>query len=168
MKDQHFSLVSGALLAHACRLPPGADLVECLRRAARTIGESAVTVVTCVGSLQDVTLRMANAQAGDGTSAHRTWKESVEIVSLVGTLAVARIDGVQALDGEGQRSQDEVKFHLHISISDAKGHVYGGHLVSGIVHTTVELVLGSLQGVRFDRVDDANTGFRELVVTSDE
>ena len=165
MQEEDFNVVSGALLAHACRLPPGSGLVEYLKRAARATGRQAVAVLTCVGSLRDVTLRMANAQAGDGTSQYRTWNDSVEIVSLVGTFAVASDSG--AVAGEGVRSkEEEVKFHLHLSISDATGDVYGGHLVSGIVHTTVELVLGSLQGVRFDRAPDVKTGFQELVVSS--
>ena len=164
MNDEDFNVVSGALTAHACRLPPGSGLVECLKRAARATDQQAVIVLTCVGSLRDVTLRMANAQAGDGTSKHRTWNESVEIVSLVGTFAVASDSG--AVNGEGVRREEEVKFHLHLSISDTMGDVHGGHLVSGIVHTTVELVLGSLQGVRFDRAADVKTGFQELVVST--
>ena len=54
--------------------------------------------------------------------------------------------------------------HLHISVSDVEGRVYGGHLKEGcIVRTTCELVVGALEDVVFDRVADEATGFDELV-----
>jgi len=157
---------SGGLIAHACRFPSGSELVKCLQQASGQAGQkqnsSAVFVITAVGSLREVTLRMANAQAGDAESNYRSWNEPVEIVSLVGTFAVSTIG-----DGEDNKYPvPAVKFHLHLSLSDASGRVFGGHLVSGKVHTTVELVLGSLQGVHFDRALDAVTGYRELVVSS--
>jgi len=68
-----------------------------------------------------------------------------EIVSLVGTMGA---DGM----------------HLHASLADAQGRVFGGHLLSGLVHTTVELVVAELRDVDFRRRLDARTGFRELHV----
>jgi len=55
--------------------------------------------------------------------------------------------------------------HLHISVSDVNGTVFGGHLKDGcIVRTTCELVIGILDDLTFDRKPDPETGFDELVV----
>lgn len=206
---------SGVLTAHACRLLPGADFVASLqaaavmacRRGCRTTNNrtssllsslsSGVVVLTCVGSLASLTLRMANAAAAavtthsidattgtdctdnndkssDGVSCFRSWNEPLEIVSLVGTFAVtattAAADTTTATAAAAYCAGEdglECKFHLHLAVSDASGRVFGGHLVSSTVHTTVELVLGSLEpSVHFDRVHDLATGYRELVVSS--
>jgi uncharacterized protein len=188
---------SGAMTAHACRLPPGADLVPSLQQVARmgaavevdeqsgsTTTTAAVIVLTCVGSVASLTLRMANAEAaaaaasvpaaptttpttdtgnnGHCASCFRSWQEPLEIVSLVGTFAVndRNNNGGDCCDDE------KCRFHLHMAVSDASGNVYGGHLVSGTVHTTVELVLGSISSVLFGREHDPATGYRELVVSS--
>lgn len=177
-------IVSGALDAHCVRLQPGDDLVSSLQEAARQTGASACFVITCVGSLDQVTLRMAShtanvedttndddsipatnttvataaAVATAATSATsvsnnttRTWNEPFEIVSLVGTLAPH--------DNNNSGAK-----HLHLAIADANGTAFGGHLISGRVFTTVELVLGSANGVLFSRVLDPTTGFQELVI----
>ena len=54
--------------------------------------------------------------------------------------------------------------HLHMSLSDKNGTVVGGHVVSGKVFTTMEIVLGTIQGVCFKREMDKTTGYRELIV----
>jgi predicted DNA-binding protein with PD1-like motif len=140
-------LVSGALRAHCIRLHPGDDLIPCLQEAARQTGAAACFILTTVGSLDQVSLRMASAEDGSNNEI-KTWNnERFEIVSLVGTLA------------------PDAK-HLHMCISDKDGTAFGGHLISGRVFTTVELVLGTADGVAFSREHDPNTGYQELVVSS--
>ena len=79
----------------------------------------------------------------------RRWpNQRFEIVSLVGTFS---------RDGS---------CHLHASLSDGEGMTIGGHLVDGIVFTTVEVVLGTASGIDFHRVRDDETGFGELRVAS--
>lgn len=141
-------VLSGGLVAHACRFHPGSDFVECLREAAKQTESTSLCIVSCVGSLSQLKIRMANATASNKESCMRTWNENLEIVSLTGTLSVV----------------ESCKFHLHISVADALGCVYGGHLVSGTVHTTAEIVLGSISGIAFSRELDPSTGFNELVV----
>lgn len=154
-------IVSGGMRAHCVRLHPGDDLVPCLLEAAKQAisasspsGSGSAFVVTCVGSLEEVTLRMASADRAstdDGTNTNhiKTWKERFEITSLVGTLT-----------GSSK--------HLHMTISDKDGRTFGGHVMSGRVFTTVELVLGTADGVVFDRKPDPDTGFTELVVSKAE
>ena len=47
-------------------------------------------------------------------------------------------------------------------MADKDGQTYGGHLVDGVVFTTLELVLGTARGVEFVRKLDGMTGFLEL------
>jgi predicted DNA-binding protein with PD1-like motif len=55
--------------------------------------------------------------------------------------------------------------HLHMSVSDAQGRVYGGHVSAGcIVRTTAELLLALLPGHVFSRAIDPASGYKELVV----
>jgi predicted DNA-binding protein with PD1-like motif len=146
-------LPAGTIQAHAIRLRPGEDLVPAMENAAAKAMSTSQTgsafVLSSVGSVESLTLRMANAgRTEDGNSKVneiKQWDERMEIVSLVGTFA-----------SNGK--------HLHMSVSDVKGHVYGGHLVAGRVFTTLELVLGTIQNVRFDREMDESTGYNELAV----
>jgi predicted DNA-binding protein with PD1-like motif len=55
--------------------------------------------------------------------------------------------------------------HLHLAIADAQGHTRGGHLMPGcLIHTTAEIAIVGLDGVRFRRLPDEQTGYRELVI----
>ena len=156
---------SGSVTAHILRLHPGESLMASLRSAADVILArippsrcSSVFVMTAVGSLQDATLRLANASkknlpnAGSSESVGSSrgndicrWRQRFEIVSLVGTFS--RNGGC----------------HLHISLSDSEGKTIGGHLIDGEVFTTVEVVLGTADGVEFIREHDEATGYRELL-----
>ena len=124
----------------AFRLRPGEDLLAALVEHAAAAGLRAPVVVTCVGSLSRVVLRMA------GASVIASIDGSFEIVSLVGTVAP---DGA----------------HLHVSVSDEAGVVTGGHLMPGsIVRTTAEVVVGEVDGAVFRREVDPSTGWDELIV----
>jgi uncharacterized protein len=109
-----------------------------------------------VGSLQDVTLRLANASRLDDVGKNQN--ENIindikrynnlrfEIVSLTGTFS--RDDGC----------------HVHIALADSEGKAVGGHFIDGIVFTTCELVLGTANAVEFVRNMDKETGYNELEV----
>lgn len=126
--------------AHAVRLVPGDDLSLALQKLVRERSLSAVAVVTCVGSLKKAAIRFA-----DQPAAHDL-EGPFEIVSLVGTL-------------------EPTGHHLHICLSDNTGRCVGGHVKAGcIVHTTAEVVLAELPGVRFSRRHDPRSGYPELVV----
>lgn len=147
-------MASGTITAHPIRLKPGDDIVAAIEGAAAsamsTSRTSSAFVLTAVGSVDKVTLRMANACLQDGAEESssneiKDWVERMEVVSLVGTLSPS-----------GK--------HLHMALSDKDGIVIGGHLVAGRVFTTLELVLGTIQNVSFQRETDEATGYRELVV----
>lgn len=134
------SAASGRMRTYALRLKPGQDLRRELESFAKAEKLQAGLVLTAVGSLTKAALRLA-----DQTETTEL-EGKFELVSLVGTLSP---DGV----------------HLHVSLSDKTGRTVGGHLVEGCtVYTTVELVIGEVEGVRFTRETDAQTGFKELRV----
>jgi len=155
---------SGTVKGHAFRLEPNDSLKESLCQIASIIfarfpekESSSLFMMTAVGSLKDVTLRLANAskkstETGDdrfkkssGNEIKQWSDQRFEIVSLVGTFS---------RDGS---------CHLHLSISDAEGNSFGGHLMAGIVFTTCEVVIGSIDGVNFQREEDERTGYKELI-----
>ena len=129
-----------AMTTLSFRLKPGQDLKLALDEVVQQQHITAGTLLTCVGSLTDVSLRLANQ---DGPT---TYKGHFEIVSLVGTLATAGS-------------------HVHLSVSDSTGRTLGGHLMAGCqVYTTAEIVVGILPDVVFSREPDPTFGYRELVV----
>ena len=80
------TVVSSTMQAHAVRFGPGTDLVPALLEVAAVAG--ACCVITAVGSLDYVKLRMSSACAGEPNSiVYKEWHERVEIVSLVGTFS---------------------------------------------------------------------------------
>lgn len=124
----------------AVRLTPGQDLRGELEKLTGSHNIRAGFVLSAVGSLTKVALRLANQKEPYTLEGH------FEIVSLMGTLGP---DGM----------------HLHMAVSDEKGVTTGGHLLEGcIVFTTVELVLGSAVGLVFHRETDPRTTFKELSI----
>ena len=132
---------SSSLKAYALRLRPGDDLRQQLLAFVAAHQIEAGAVLTCVGSLTDVSLRLANQDAATHYPGH------FEIVSLVGTLSAS---------GGG---------HLHLAVADSTGRTLGGHLLDGCrIYTTAELVVGAMPALRFVRETDPTFGYKELVV----
>jgi len=133
-------MISSPQKVYAFRLISGQDLKQSLLSFAKENGLKAAYVITCVGSLKEAHLRLADQKMGT------RWKQKMEIVSLVGTLFS---DGT----------------HLHISLADSTGVMIGGHLLDEcIVHTTAEIVLGEALSFEFTREIDPSTGYLELKI----
>ena len=102
---------------------------------------SAGVVMGAVGSLSTACLRFA------GQDVPTTLNGKHEILTLSGTVGQ---DGA----------------HLHMTVADSQGKCIGGHVVNGCqVYTTLELVIAVLPDVRFQRMVDPATGYKELSVT---
>jgi len=122
------------------RLRQGADLRKEIDVLAQTKEIQAGTVLSLVGSLECVCLRLADGKTSN------TFNGPFEITSATGTVSP---------DGS----------HIHVSLADTEGKVIGGHLKEGsIVHTTVEVVLLDFDDVHFRRVRDSLTGYDELTI----
>ena len=132
--------VMSTMHTYSIRLGAGQDLKKALEALTQQERIAAGAVLTCVGSLTDVTLRLANQE---GPS---TWQGHFEIVSLVGTLST---------NGS----------HLHLSVSDSTGRTLGGHLLDGCkIYTTAELLVGNMPDLIYTREPDPTYGYKELVI----
>ncbi len=133
------------LKAIAVRLRRGQDLKQEIVRIVSQNDVGAGFVGTCIGSVTSARIRTA-VQHGDE---YTELEGPFDILSLTGTLAPGEADGC----------------HLHISLGDGDGSVFGGHLQPGtLVATTAEIVLCVLDSISFSRELDNSTGFPELVV----
>lgn len=129
---------------HCFRLTKGQDLKESIKEYCIKNKIQAGTILSSVGCLYEVNLRMA------GGKDYYTEIKDYEILSLNGTVSMNGI-------------------HLHISLSDIKGNVLGGHLENGcFINTTCECILMEFDEFVFTREFDENTGYKELVVKSVE
>jgi len=134
----------------AVRLTPGDDLKQGLLKFMTKSPElTSAWIQTCVGSLDKAVIRLANATATNKNQVLEL-NERFEILGLVGTI-----------DENGAAA------HLHITLGDKNGKVYGGHVMDGCtIFTTAEIVLGTSPGIKFGRAFDKSTGFPELSVTT--
>ncbi|MGF7117090.1 PPC domain-containing DNA-binding protein [Methanobacterium oryzae] len=120
------------------RLKPQKDLKNGIINISKQEKIKSGIIICIVGSLNSATLRMANGKI-------KSFKGPFEIVSAEGTIS-------------------EYGVHVHISISDAEGHVFGGHLSEGcIINTTAEIgILKSDKTLK--RIFDPETGYKELII----
>lgn len=133
-------MVASSMDALALRLNPQQDLRHELDRLTAEQNWEAACIITCVGSLTQATLRLAN-QAEE-----TLYQGHFEIVSLT---------GVMSKHGS----------HYHMAIADHTGHVYGGHVLNGcLIYTTAEIIIGTFPDIRFWRKLDPTTGYRELTI----
>ncbi len=97
-------------------------------------------VVSCVGCLSHVALRLADATKTLQIAA------PFEVLTLNGTLTSEHV-------------------HLHLSAADAEGRVIGGHLLEGnIVSHTMEVFLHFYPEMALTREWEPDTGYSELVI----
>lgn len=120
------------------RILSGEDLKKSILQLIEDEDIRAGIVGSVVGSLEAANLRMA------GGKDVKSWSGPLEVVSANGTLSK---DGI----------------HVHVSISDKFGNVFGGHLEEGcVVRTTIELVLIVFDDAEYRRKLDPATGYKEL------
>ena len=127
---------------YARRLKPGTELKRELQEIVESEKIQGGVLLSCVGSLKKAVLRMAGAKPENESI--KDIQGPLEIVSAIGTL-----------------SQDGI--HIHLSVSDKDGGVYGGHMKEGcVIETTAEIVIGESENHKFHRRPDEETGFKEL------
>jgi uncharacterized protein len=126
--------------AYPLRLSPGDDLRGALEDLLRQHEWPAAFVIQGIGSLGVAQLRYA------GKEEPAELRDDLEILTLAGSISP---DGA----------------HLHMTVADPQGRVFGGHVARGcVVRTTAEILLALLPEHRFSREYDSGSGFAELVV----
>ena len=124
------------------RLTTGQDLKLEIQKLVTSHNISAGSIASCVGSISQLNIRLANANNTKRIMA------PLEIVSLMATLTPNHQ-------------------HVHISVADKNGNVIGGHLLEGtIIATTAELIALSYHTLTFSRKHDDLTGYTELIIGS--
>ncbi len=130
-----------AVKMHALRLKPGQDLKKEILIFCHAHSILAGCIVSSVGSLSQVHLRLAYAQN------FLLRQEHYEIISLNGTVSMNGL-------------------HLHMSVADKTGATLGGHVVDdNLIFTTCELIFLELCEYTFTRALDPQTKFKELYIT---
>ncbi|RBW63774.1 DUF296 domain-containing protein [Vibrionales bacterium C3R12] len=128
----------------AIRLTQGRDLKQAIAELVLDNKISAGSIASCTGCISQLNIRLANADNTLNVCA------PFEIVSLTGTLTPNHQ-------------------HIHISVADSEGKVWGGHLLEGtIVSHTAELIVHHYPDLMFSREHDASTGYTELLVSSSQ
>lgn len=72
-----------------------------------------------------------------------TFDEAFEITGLMGNISL---------------KEGKPMAHVHVTLADAKGNVYGGHLALGTEVFACEIIIESFDGARFERGLDSVTG----------
>jgi len=113
------------------RLADGEDLVEALGLLPVKSG-----VILCgIGMVRDAMLGYWDGNEYVG----RALEAPAELLSLQGNIAFHGSERV---------------VHAHVSIADAEGTVWGGHLMAATVHNTAEIALRISSEILLERVED--------------
>lgn len=122
------------------KLKHGGDLLEELTKVCE---ENSISLghVEALGAVKKARLGFYNQQA-------RKYEffeveENLEIAGLIGNISMR--------DGKPM-------VHAHITLSDADGRAYGGHLVPGTVVFACEFIIAVYKGPQLNRVHDEETG----------
>lgn len=130
------------MTTHVFRLQPDQDLKKEFKHFVQTHNLKAGVILSVVGSLSAINLRMAGGKECLKIS------DDFEILSMTGTLS-------------------ESGNHIHLAVSDRTGKTLGGHLMDGcIVRTTAEIAILAIENLSFEREMDNKTGYDELIVKS--
>lgn len=128
---------------HTFRLKAGSKLRSGIQQYAKEKEISAGTILSIVGGTSLTNLRMPGAKPDKQDI--KKFEGEFEIVSVQGTLS-------------------KKDCHIHISLGDKEGKVFGGHLKEAEVRVTAEVTILELTDRKFLRKLDKETGFEELVV----
>ena len=122
------------------RLNYGDDLLGVLTQTCQDLKIS-LGHVQAIGAVQKAVLGYYHQEQKSYHTIHLD--QHLEIVQLTGNISL----------------KDAVPFvHAHLTLSDASGRTYGGHLFPGTLIFACEVFIHAVQGSPFERVLDATTG----------
>lgn len=130
------------------RLEVGEEIIETIKEFCTQQGIGSGKV-TGIGVLRKVQISYYDLALGDFH--HREISEYVELTSLMGNISIM---------------ESQVFPHLHVTLSDAKFNVYGGHMSAGEIGVTGELFIEPFDN-DIERKLFQETGFRLVVLEED-
>jgi predicted DNA-binding protein with PD1-like motif len=133
------------------RFVPDDDLLKELHKRIVEIGWFRATVLSCVGSLKEVTFRNPKGEASLPITPEKTIASDVK--------APCEILSIQ---GNAFPKGDEVIVHLHGIVGQPDGTTVGGHILAATVFTTCEMVIAQITGAKATRKKSEVTGLDEL------
>lgn len=125
------------------RIDKGEEILEKVKEVALK-EKITLASINALGAVNDVTVGVFNTDSKEYKANY--FKGAFEIVSLTGTISTMN---------------NEFYSHLHMSVGDEKGLVYGGHLNKAIVSATCEMVIQVING-KVDRYFDEEVGLNLL------
>src|SRR5690349_10413929 len=108
---------------YAVILESGEEAMEQLLAFAKSLNLSA-SQFSAIGAFSDTTVGFFDFSIKDYKK--NRFNQQMEVVSLVGDVTIYK---------------NEYKVHGHVVLANEKGNAFGGHLVKGIVHPTLEIIL---------------------------
>ena len=122
------------------KLTHGADLLE-------EITKICVDQDICLGSVEALgavkKARLGYYNQQDQEYHFLDLNQTLEITNLTGNISI---------------KDDAPVVHAHVTLSDKDGHAYGGHLASGTIVFACEVIIQVLDGAKFERGSDQETG----------
>jgi uncharacterized protein len=138
--DEEMKDISSSIKVFDFRLKPKNDLKKSILAFAGENKLKAGAIATCVGSLKQLHIRLANQHKG------KLKKGFFEVISLTGAFS-------------------DFSCHFHISVSDSLGSTNGGHLLDhNLIYTTEEIEILEFTNLEFKRELDPTNGYKELVI----
>lgn len=127
-----------------CGLPHGEDLLTAIEDAA-TKADARSGVFLLIGALDKARFGFYSEE---GRFEPIDIERQLDITSCIGNLA----------DEDGR-----LVIHAHMTVSDAEGRVYGGHVLTGCrIWIRAELVIFPIEGVQLKRSYDEASGLHVL------
>lgn len=134
---------------YAVRLEPDEDVMLSLRRFCEENGVGHGVIISGLGSLQGCSF--FDPEELPGKPGLYGYGDPIELpcpIELIG------LNGIICTEDDGT-----ISLHVHASFADESGKEYGGHFKEGNhVLTTVELVIGEMDGIRMRRTVDPDRG----------
>lgn len=115
-------------------------------------GEEIVSTIAAFSSEHSISLGTVQGIGAAGSAViglFDTKAKEYRPVKLEGDFEITSLAGnITVMDGRPY-------LHLHVTLSDASYHAYGGHLTSAVVSGTCEVFIHALDGSAGRRFDDA-------------
>ncbi len=127
-----------------CRLGYESDMLDSIQEIAERNGVASATF-SAIGAVKDATISFYDQME----KRYRDLRldEPLEVLACMGNIG---------------RLGRETIVHGHITLSDAKGQAYGGHLMRGTTVFAMEVVMTELKGIELRREFDSVTGLNQI------